>query len=172
MSSILSSFFNLLVFLEYQPAIEAAAASASFGNFQNEFVLCPTPPDEPARSTCSAITQDLDCLAVYTARRLRAGTSHVLEVPFRSIEVKDGARADGPAVRFDPIQREHLAPGVRLDSNREAPGLSVSGKRGPSHIQLPGSVCRSSPASGGKRYQEKNGSHEDTMRACLCEDKS
>src|SRR4029453_4149638 len=46
--------FNLLLLLETQPAIEAAAASGSFGNLQNEFVLCRSPPDKPGPGACSA----------------------------------------------------------------------------------------------------------------------
>jgi hypothetical protein len=128
--------FSLLL-LEYEPAVEAAAVGALFGNLQNKFVLWHSPPDQPGPGACSAVVQDFDGLAVNSARRLRPGAFAVAESPLRAIQVKDAAGADGPAVHLDPIQREYLAPGMRLDPNRETPGLSVSGKGGSGRIQLP-----------------------------------
>src|SRR5215469_242541 len=129
-------------------------------------------PNQPGPSACSAMAQDLHGLAVNSLRRLRPGTFAIAEFPLRAIQVKDGARADCAVVRFDPIQREHLPLGMWFDTNRQTLGLSVSGKGGPVHIQLPGPKCRLSPADRYKRHQEKNGSHEDTVRSCRRQSKS
>src|SRR5215472_4878739 len=105
-----------------------------------------------------SLAQYLDRPAVNPPRRLRAGTFAVAEIPLRAVQVKDRTGGGGLAVRVDPIHREHLTLGVRLDPNRQAPGLSVPGEGGLGRSQLPSPVYRSSPAGGAKqRHQEKNG---------------
>src|SRR5689334_15402905 len=137
----LSTSASSLLLFEYQPAGEAAAASALFVNLQNKLIPRRNSSDEPDPSACSAVPQNFDGQTVYSSRRFRSGTFAVAEIPLGAIQVKDDAGTHGSAVRLDPIQREHFAFGVRLDPNDQAPGLSIAGKGGPGEIQLPGPVC-------------------------------
>jgi len=77
----------------------------------------------PKPGAAGAHAQDLDRPAIHSPRGLHSRTSEILKRPRLTVEVQDRAGAGGAAVRLDPVQREHLSSGVRLDPQRQSQKL-------------------------------------------------
>jgi hypothetical protein len=90
-------------------------------------------------SPLAADTQDLDVSPSNRRDDCVARTPEILKVPERAIEVQERAGAHHPSIAFDPVQREYLTFGMRLNAHGEAFQWSGSRDFGPARNHFPGS---------------------------------
>src|SRR5262245_21534461 len=130
---LLSSLSISHLLLEYQPAIEAVAVRALFGNLQNEVAFWRSPPDESGPSACSAVAEDLDRLAVESPRRLRPGTFGLLKIPSHAVML-EVVTWPFTSVRYNVTTSPFARGSIRTVTDL---GRIVSRKGGSGDVQLP-----------------------------------
>src|SRR5215472_7698290 len=154
-------------------SLEAAAAGLLLRNLQDQFIrLCGRSPHEPDPAPIGARAQDLHGLPVHAPRRLGSRTREVMKIPQLAIQIQEGAGRRSTAVRFDPVQSEHLAFSVRFDPYGEAFAAGIGANRRASPVNSPGPEGWVGPAGHREEQDERCGAPVYTVREIQLESQS